>query len=125
MKSCSPTGAEDDKGEKVCQYQTPTTVYVKLHVGDPGETGASNPASNNTTRKAASFTTSTTGTLATDADLEWTAMTAEGSQVSHISIWDDVTAGNCLWTGSLTSAKTIGSNDTFKIPSGSLTISLD
>ena len=36
------------------------TVYVKLHIGDPGEAGTSN-AAGETTRKAASFGASASG----------------------------------------------------------------
>jgi hypothetical protein len=44
---------------------------------------------------------------------------------SHISIWDDPTAGNCLWTGALTASKAVNAGDTFTIATGSLTVSLD
>jgi hypothetical protein len=45
--------------------------YVKLHVGDPGAAGTANPAVE-TTRKSVSFGVSTTGALASDADISWT-----------------------------------------------------
>jgi hypothetical protein len=93
--------------------------YVKLHIGDPGEAGTSN-AAGETTRKAASFGASSAGTATSDADLTWTSYsTAE--TVSHISLWDNATAGNCLGSGALTASKTLAIGDTFVIPSGSLT----
>jgi len=101
---------------------SPTTVYVKLHTGSPGETGTGNPAAN-TTRKAASFGAASNGISTSDADIQWTLVPAE--TYTAISIWDDLTAGNCLWFGDLTSSKTVALNDTFTIPSGSLTVTLD
>jgi hypothetical protein len=93
--------------------------YVKLHTGDPGENGTAN-AAGETTRKAASFGASSAGTATSDADLTWTSYsTAE--TVSHVSMWDNLTAGNCLGSGALTASKTLAIGDTFVIPSGSLT----
>lgn len=94
-------------------------VYVKLHTGDPGEAGTS-AAAGETTRKAASFGTSSSGTCTSDADLVWTNVsTAE--TYSHVSLWDASTAGNCLGSGALAAPKTVAVGDTFTIPSGSLT----
>jgi hypothetical protein len=93
--------------------------YVKLHVGDPGEDGTAN-AAGETTRKAASYGASSGGTATSDADLTWTNVsTAE--TYSHVSKWDNSTAGNCLGSGALTANKTVAVGDTFVIPSGSLT----
>jgi hypothetical protein len=38
-------------------------------------------------------------------------------------MWDDVSAGNCLWTGALSSSAAVTAGDTFQITS--LTLSLD
>lgn len=97
--------------------------YTKLHTGDPGETGTSN-AAGETTRKSTSFAAASGGSMATDADLTWTSVsTAE--TISHVSIWDASSNGNCLWTGALTASKTVAVGDTFQISSGSLTLSVD
>ena len=94
-------------------------VYVKLHTGDPGENGTAN-AAGETTRKAASFGASAAGTATSDADLTWTNVsTAE--TISHVSLWDASSGGNCLGSGALAAAKTVAVGDTFVIPSGSLT----
>lgn len=93
--------------------------YVKLHTGDPGENGTAN-AAGETTRKSASFGASSGGVCTSDADLTWTNVsTAE--TISHISMWDHLTAGNCLGAGALAASKTVAVGDTFVIPSGSLT----
>lgn len=95
--------------------------YVKLHVGDPGAAGTANPATE-TTRKSISFAVASAGAIASDADISWTNIS--GSQdATHFTVWDDVSAGNFLFSGSVTAgAYTAG--DTYTITSGNLSASL-
>lgn len=98
-------------------------VYAKLHKGDPGEDGTAN-AAGETTRKQVTFAAPSGGSISTSADLEWTAVsTAE--TISHISLWDAISGGNCLWTLALAASKAVSEGDTFKIASGNLTLTLD
>lgn len=100
-----------------------TDRFVKLHIGDPGEAGTGNPAGE-TTRKSVTGAAAAAGTFTSVNDLIWTNVsTAE--TYSHISIWDDVAAGNCWWTGALTDPEPVNAGNTFTIPAGSLTVSLD
>jgi hypothetical protein len=102
-------------------WTMPTTVYVKLHTGDPGEAATSNAASE-TTRKAASWAAASSGSIATDATLEWTNVAATETY-THWSLWDASTSGNALWTGALSSSAAVTAGDTFQITT--LTLSLD
>jgi hypothetical protein len=96
-------------------------VYVKLHIGDPGASATSNPATE-TTRKSVSFSAASTGGLTSDADISWTNI-AGSEDATFFSAWDGLTAGNFLFSGTVAgNAYTAG--DTFTIPSGSLTVSL-
>ena len=97
--------------------------YVKLHISDPGEDGTSG-AAGETTRKALSTGAASGGQVVSDADLTWTNVST-GETYSHVSVWDASSGGNCLWTGALASPKTVTAGDTFTIPSGQLTVSLD
>jgi hypothetical protein len=98
-----------------------TTPYVKLHVGDPGANGTSNPATE-TTRKSVSFGASSAGSLASDADVVWTNI-AGSQDATHFTAWDNLTTGNFLFSGTITgNAYTAG--DTYTISSGGLTVSL-
>ena len=97
------------------------TVYVKLHVGDPGANGTSNAATE-TTRKEASFAAASSGSIASDAAITWTNIS--GSQdATHFTAWDNVSAGNFLFSGTIT-ANAYTAGDTFTISSGALTVSL-
>jgi hypothetical protein len=97
------------------------TVYVKLHVGDPGANGTSNAATE-TTRKAASFAAASTGSIASDAAITWTNI-AGSQDATHFTAWDNVSAGNFLFSGTIT-ANAYTAGDTFTISSGALTVSL-
>jgi len=104
-------------------YSGQSTVYVKLHLGDPGEAGTSNAAAH-TTRAAATFGAASGGTISNDATITWTSMTANET-LSHVSLWDASTSGNCLWTGALNVSKAVNTGDTFQIAVGDLDVSLD
>jgi hypothetical protein len=96
-------------------------VYLKLHLGDPGETGTGNPAAE-TTRQAVTFSAASGGSMASSAAVTWTNVAASET-LTHWSAWDASTAGNCLWTGALSSSASVAAGDTFQITS--LTLTLD
>lgn len=102
-------------------WTMPTTVYVKLHTADAGEDGTT-AAATNATRQAASWATAATGSIATNATITWTNVSTTETY-SHWSLWDASTAGNCLWTGALSSSAAVTAGDTFEITA--LTLSLD
>lgn len=97
-------------------------VYVKLHTGDPGDAGTSNAATE-TTRKEATFAAASGGTITTDAAITWTNV-AGSEDFTHFSLWDHLTAGNCLFTGTIT-ANAVTAGDTFTIATGDLDLTLD
>jgi hypothetical protein len=102
-------------------WTMPTTVYVKLHTADPGEDGTT-AAATNTSRQAASWASASSGSIATSATITWTNVSTTETY-SHWSLWDASTAGNCLWTGALSTSAAVTAGDTFQITS--LTLTLD
>ena len=102
-------------------WTVPSGAYVQLHTGDPGETGASNVATENT-RKAVTFSSAASGAIASSATVEWTNVAATET-VSHWSLWDASSAGNCLWYGALSASASVVAGDTLQITS--LTLTLD
>jgi hypothetical protein len=99
------------------------TPYVKLHTADPGEDGLLG-AAGETTRKALSTGAAAAGQAVSDALLQWTNVSTTETY-SHVSVWDAAAAGNCIWSGPLTVPKAVTAGDTFEIPVGQLTASLD
>ena len=104
-------------------YTAETNVYVKLHTGEPGSAGTSN-ASSVTTRPEITFATPTTGVLTQNGTApSWTNWAGtNGEVVTHISIWDNSTAGTFLWSAQLSASKTVNTGDTLTLSSSSLTI---
>ena len=102
-------------------YSTPANVYIKLHTGDSGEDGTLNAAAN-TLRKVTTWAVAASGSISTSATLEWTSVPTTETY-SHWSMWDNLTAGNCLWTGALSASAAVTAGDTFQITT--LTLTLD
>ena len=106
----------------------PTAWYVAPHTADPGETGAtaeltsSNDA--NFVRKSTTFGTATTGQAISAGAVSWTP-TAGSFVVTHLSIWDALTGGNCLASGALSVARTVTNAAPLAIIAGDLVVSLD
>jgi hypothetical protein len=96
-------------------------VYIKLHVGDPGANGTSNPATE-TTRKVVTFAAAANGSIASDSAATWTNI-AGSQDATHFTAWDNLTTGNFLFSGTITS-NPYTAGDTVTIASGSLTASL-
>lgn len=106
-------------------YTAPAAVYLKLHTGDPGENGTSN-AAGNTTRKAITFAAASSGagTMTTSADITWTNVSTSETY-AYGSIWDDISAGNCLGaSNAMSPSVAVIAGDTFTVSSGNLTWTL-
>lgn len=98
-------------------------VWVKLHIGDPGEACTSN-AAGETDRIEATMGAAANGACTSTADLAWTAVSTTETY-SHVSVWDASTNGNALWYGALQSSIAVIAGQDFTIPAGSFTASLD
>lgn len=94
-------------------------VWVKLHLGDPGSAGTTNAAAN-TTRKQATFgSAAASRAIANTVAVEWTNV-PNTETYSHVSLWDDETAGNFLGRDDLSATAAVTAGDTFRIPIGDL-----
>lgn len=102
-------------------WTQPSSVNIKLHLGDPGAAGTTNPATE-TTRKAVTFgTPASGGSLSNTVAVTWSAYPAT-EDPTHFSAWDDLTAGNFLFSGTVT-AESAQSGGTYTINIGGLTVS--
>lgn len=102
-------------------WAKPNNVYVKLHIGDPGEDGTGFPAVN-TTRVLVGWNAAASGAISSNAALTWSTITT-AETYSHWSLWDDPSGGNCLWKGELSSPAAVTSGDSFQI--NTLTLGLN
>lgn len=96
-------------------------TWVQLHTGAPGAAGTSNVATNST-RKQATFGTSTSNSLITTADLLWSSVSTTEAY-THATVWSASTSGNFGGSGAVSSGSVTAGND-FKIAAGSLVASV-
>jgi hypothetical protein len=112
----------------------PTSWYIALHTGDPGEAGTSSEVSNSNAyaRTAVTFDAASqpsSGFTFCDNSATVTFPTANGGNwgtITHISIKtsDTYGSGDTLFKGQLTASKVVNDGDTFQIQAGQLVISL-
>lgn len=105
----------------------PTEWHVALHTGDPGETGAANELSGNGyARQAATFSTASGGATANTGNLTFGPNTTTAwGVITHLSVWDASSAGNCLRKGALSAQKTVAVGDSITLNAGDLDLTED
>lgn len=101
----------------------PSNTYVKLHVGDPGSAGTSNAAAGDTTRKAVTHAAASSGAIAMNGTAPVWTNGGSSETISHISVWDDPTAGNFLYSVALSASQAWASGNTFTLTSLGVSIS--
>lgn len=99
-----------------------TVIWVKLHLGDPGAAGTTNPAAN-TTRMQATCGAASGRARTNTVAIEWTNV-PNLETYSHVSLWDAETAGNFLGRDDLSAPAAVEVGDTFRIPIGDLDLSI-
>lgn len=103
----------------------PTAVYLKLHLGDPGEDATANAAAN-ANRQQVTFNNvvANSGQIVSNATVTWSNV-SNTEIYSHWSLWDTVgpTGGNPLWKGALSANASVTAGDNSQITS--LTLSLE
>jgi len=105
-------------------YTKPSAVYVALYTVAPGDAGVGTEVTGGSyARQTATFTASSGGATSNDANIDFTNMPA--ATVVAIGIHDNVSAGNLLLWGTLTTNKTTDAGDTLRIATGDLDISID
>jgi hypothetical protein len=107
----------------------PTTpLKVRLYTTMPNqETGSGGTAvtGGSYADTNVTFSAASAGATSNSADVTFPTATANWGTVLGIGIVDSAGSPVLLWVGTLTSSKTVDNGDTFKIPAGSLTLSLD
>jgi hypothetical protein len=115
-------------------YTGASTLYLALFNNTSGNAAANLEAGTLTdetstsgtayARKTVTFAAASGGSSATSATVTFDTATANWGSITHIAVMDASTAGNVLFWGAVTTAKTIETGDTFQVSSGNLTIAL-
>ena len=106
-------------------YTAPSTLYLALFTAAPGETGGGTECSGTSyARTTVTFTVS--GNEATNsAAVEFATAGNNWGTITHVGVFDALTAGNLMAYGTLTASKTVETGDVFRVPAGDLDITLD
>lgn len=106
----------------------PTAWYVGLFTAAPSDAGGGTEVSGNGYARVATGTISVSGTDTTatnSAAIEFAAASGGNwGTITHAAIFDASTSGNMLAWAALTTSRTINDGDVFRIPAGSLTVTL-
>jgi hypothetical protein len=103
-------------------FTAPAAIYTKLHLGDPGAAAATTP-STNTTRVVTTLAAAAGGVVnLTGTQPSWPSWANGNETISHISIWDNLSAGNVLFTAALTASKAVANGDTLTLTSLSVSL---
>ena len=108
----------------------PSAWFVALHTGDPGETGASNEVLVATdadyVRKAITFADASGGQSLSTLEVSWTVNSASaGYTVTHASVHDALSAGNCLFKGPLLASRALIANGVLTFSVGEIVATAD
>lgn len=107
-------------------YTPPTTVYVALYKSDPSDDNTGTEVTGGDyARQTVTFSAPSSGAVASSNDVTFPTATADWGTATHFGLLDTTTAGNLLFSGSLTTPRTINSGDQFTFLAGQITVSLD
>lgn len=104
-------------------YTANAAVYVKLHLGDPGAAGTSNPAVETTRQQATFGVAAATGAISNTVAVEWTNVSTTETY-SWVSCWTASSGGTFLGADDLSSTAAVTAGDTFRIPIGDLDVTV-
>lgn len=115
---------------KGASWTTVPNAYVSIHQSSPGDTGANEVTGTGYARQSTASADWSTPAVS-GAGYESHNVTAiqfsipatfGGSQIVGVAIWDASTAGNCLYSADLTTAKAVNPGDTFRFDPSNLTV---
>lgn len=106
----------------IAAFTVPTSVFIGLHTANPGETGATAEVAvgayvreevvNDVTGWDAAAAVSGLGTTKNAAIIQFIDPSgANWGTITHFSIWDAETAGNCLFYGALNASVVVNDGD--------------
>lgn len=99
----------------------PTTRYLALFTAAPSDSGGGTEVSGNGyARQAFTCAAAASGATSNDSAASFTASGGNFGAVTHIGVFSASSAGNLLWHGAMTAAKTVNDGDTLNFAIGDL-----
>jgi hypothetical protein len=107
----------------------PTAWYVAAHTADPTDEGTDAELTSaddaGFTRKSITFGAASDGQCDSESSVSWTPTGTDTFTVTHVSVWDSETGGNCLITGELVVSRSVTASNPFAISAADLVATLD
>lgn len=97
---------------------TYVNVYLSLHTGDPGATGASEVTGGSYVRKVCALTAAANKHTDNSSLIRFDLMPA--CTITHLGLWDASTAGNFLVGGALSGSSVIASGASVEFAVGAV-----
>ena len=99
-----------------------TQMYLALHTADPVDAGSG--AEVDVARQVISFASAsgTSGSVASTDAQSFTSM--PGVTVTHIGIWNHISAGQLMYHTAVTASKAVDAGDTVTVAIGAVTVTL-
>lgn len=99
----------------------PATVYLALFTAAPTEAGGGTEVTGGSyARQAITFLAASGGSVASSADVVFTALPA--ATITHVAIMDASTGGNMFYYGALASSVTASAGSDLTFSTGSITV---
>lgn len=111
-------------GENLAAAALDGALFASLHTSDPGETGSTAELSGDGFARVAVTMTAAGSVVDNDGAIVFGPVTVNKGTVSHFSVWDAITSGNCLWYGALDTSFSWPAG-TYTIDAGNLSLTLD
>lgn len=100
-------------------------TFLALFTDDPTDAATGTEvASGGYARQAVTFTAAASGTTANAGSVSFTAAGGNYGTVTHVAVYDDVSAGNMLMHTALTTSRTVNDGETLTFAIGNLTLAL-
>ena len=109
-------------------YTPPATLYIALYTSDPGDADAGTEVTGGSYARQAVANTpanwpdATNGQKSNANAIVFPQATASWGTVTHVGIRDALTGGNLLYSGALTTPRTVNNGDTFSFAATQLVI---
>lgn len=105
----------------------PTSWYIGCFTSATSDSGGGTEvAGNGYSRQSVTFdaASSPAGTTQNSGAVSFTASGGNWGSITHIGIFDAASAGNLLWHGAMTAARTVNDGDTLTFSAGNIDLTL-
>jgi hypothetical protein len=117
-------GFASARANAVLDAEKANWTHIQLHTADPGASGTSSVAGNDT-RLGITWGSASAGAVANSAAIEWSDAEVDTAEdYTHFSLWNNSSGGTFAFSGTVTANAVSATGDAFRIAVGALSISL-